>query len=69
MIKTVKKFHVGGHGNHPMNLDADNMKGTQPRPNPYHGGSGRPLGTTHAPSPQPVVNAANYGQQKIKKRK
>ena len=65
----TKGFRVGGHKNHPMNLDADNIKGTKPRPNPYHAGSGRPHGVLHEAPTLPQVNAANYASQKVGKRK
>jgi len=41
--------------------------GTHPRPSPVHGGSGAPKGVTHAPPRRQVVNAANYGGQKVKR--
>jgi hypothetical protein len=64
----MKTFYVGGHLNHPMNLDGDGRKGTKPRPNPYHAGSGKPHGVLHEAPTLPQVNDKNYSG-KVQKRK
>jgi hypothetical protein len=46
-------------------------RGTDKKPSPYHGGSGKPKGVTHAP-PRPggAVNAGGtFGMGSLKKRK
>jgi hypothetical protein len=59
---------VGGHAPHPQN-GVVKRKGTQPRPNPTHAGSGRPHGVTHAPPPPGgTVNSQNYARQQVKRK-
>jgi hypothetical protein len=44
-------------------------RGTQPRPNPTHAGSGKSHGVTHAPPPPGgTVNSANYAGQRVKRK-
>jgi hypothetical protein len=59
----MKKLHAGsgiphGHQN----------KGTERKPSPYHAGSGRPKGILHEAPARPMVNSANYGGQKLKRK-
>jgi hypothetical protein len=44
-------------------------KGTAPKPSPTHGGSGASKGILHAAPTKPIINAANYGAQKLKRAK
>jgi hypothetical protein len=60
----MKKLHAGSgipHGH--LN------RGTERKPNPFHAGSGRPHGRIHEAPTLPQVNSANYGAQKVGKRK
>jgi hypothetical protein len=58
-IAKYTKFHAGT--NNPRTLH----RGTAPKPNPYHGGSGKQKGVLHAPpAPGGAVNSANYGGRK-----
>jgi hypothetical protein len=59
----MKKLHAGsglphGHLNH----------GTERKPSPYHGGSGKPKGVVHDAPTRPAVNSANYAGQKVRRR-
>jgi hypothetical protein len=44
-------------------------RGTERKPSPYHGGSGKPKGVVNAAPVRPQVNSANYAGHKIGKRK
>jgi hypothetical protein len=61
---------VGGARPHPQNGTVSH-KGTEPKPSPYHGGSGKPKGVLHAPpSPGSAVNrGGTFGMGTLKKRK
>jgi hypothetical protein len=61
---------VGGARPHPQNGTVK-RKGTQPRPNPVHAGSGRQHGILHAPpSPGSAVNrGGTFGMGTLKKGK
>jgi hypothetical protein len=62
------KIKVGGHRPHPQNGTLKH-KGTQPRPNPVHAGSGRPHGILHEAPTRPMVNDQNYAGHKIGRRR
>jgi hypothetical protein len=62
----MKKLHAGSgipHGH--LN------RGTAPKPSPYHHGSGKPVGVTHAPPPAggAVNRGGTFGMGTLKKRK
>jgi hypothetical protein len=61
---------VGGHRPHPQN-GVVKHKGTQPRPNPVHAGSGRPHGILHAPptAGSAVNRGGTFSMGSLKKRK
>jgi hypothetical protein len=43
-------------------------RGTKPKPNPFHAGSGRPHGAINDAPMRPAVNSANYGGHKVKRK-
>jgi hypothetical protein len=44
-------------------------RGTERKPSPYHGGSGKPKGVTHSPPPSGgTVNSQNYARQQVKRK-
>jgi hypothetical protein len=43
-------------------------RGTQPKPNPNHAGSGKPHGQVTEALTRPAVNAANYAGQAVKRK-
>jgi hypothetical protein len=59
----MKRLRGSGTQNSPMNRD-----NIRPRPNSQHAGSGRPHGVLHEAPTRPMVNAANYGAQKVKRK-
>jgi hypothetical protein len=61
----MKKHHGGTH--HIQGVLEN--RGTEPRPSPTHGGSGKSKGVTHAAPPAGgTVNDQNYGGQKVKRK-
>jgi hypothetical protein len=61
----MKRLRGSGTHNSPMNRDQ-----RQPRPNLTHAASGKRHGILHAPpSPGVAINSANYGGQRVMKRK
>jgi hypothetical protein len=58
---------VGGHAPHPQN-GVVKRKGTQPRPNPTHAGSGKSHGIVHDAPRLPQINSANYAGHKVKRK-
>jgi hypothetical protein len=58
---------VGGHRPHPQNGTLKH-KGTHPRPNPFHAGSGKPHGVLRAAPTLPQVNSSNYAGQRVKRK-
>jgi hypothetical protein len=59
----MKRLRGSGPQNSAMNRDQ-----RQPRPNSQHAGSGRPHGVLHEAPARPMVNAANYGAQRVKRK-
>jgi hypothetical protein len=57
------KLHGGTH-----HVQGTLNRGTTPRPNPLHAGSGRRQGVTHG-APQPRVQGGTFGMGTLKKRK
>jgi hypothetical protein len=59
----MAKHHGGTH-----HIQGTLNRGTVPRPSPTHAGSGRPKGILHAAPTKPMINSANYGAQKIRRK-
>jgi hypothetical protein len=62
----MTKIHAGSGLSH-----GHLNKGTAPKPSPYHGGSGKSKGVTHAPSPAggAVNRGGTFGMGTLQKRK